>query len=131
MSEKNLTVNEEKALSREETRASVRYLTPAVDIYETDAGLTLVADVPGLNKDDLQVGIDQGVLTIEGAVAGDKIGAALFSEFTVSGYYRQFRLPEGIDPDRTTAELNNGVLTLQLAKAEAAKPKRIEIKTLH
>ena len=43
-------MNEEKALSREETRASVRYLTPAVDIYETDAGLTLVADVPGLNN---------------------------------------------------------------------------------
>jgi len=131
MSEKNLTVNEEKALSREETRASARYLTPAVDIFETEAGLTLVADVPGLSKEELHVDIDQGVLTIDGAVIGDKSGSALFTEFSVAGYYRQFRLPESIDPDRTTAELNNGVLTLQLAKAEAAKPKKIEIKTLH
>jgi len=131
MSEKNLTVNEEKALSREETRTSARYLTPAVDIFETDGGLTLIADVPGLSKEDLHVGIDQGVLTIDGAVKVTAAGSGLLSEFSVSGYYRQFRLPESIDPDRTTAELNNGVLTLQLAKAEAAKPKKIEIKTLH
>jgi len=131
MLEKNLTVNQNQALSREETRERERYLTPAVDIYETEDGLTLLADLPGLGKDDLHVGIDQGVLTIEGAAKGEGGGTTLFDEFSVAGYYRQFRLPDSIDPDRTQAELKDGVLTLHLAKAEAAKPKKIAIKTIH
>ena len=131
MLEKNLTVNDNKALSREETRTHERYLTPAVDIFETEDGLTLVADLPGLGKDDLHIGIDKGVLTIEGSSKSEKGGSALFDEFSVAGYYRQFRLPDGIDPDRTQAELKDGVLTLHLVKAEAAKPKKIAIKTIH
>jgi len=131
MLEKNLTVNDNKALSREETRTIERYLTPAVDIFETEEGLTLVADLPGLHKDDLHVDIDKGVLTIQGATKQQSGGSALFDEFSVAGYYRQFRLPEGIDPDRTAAELKDGVLTLNLPKAEAAKPKKIAIKTIH
>lgn len=129
MSEKNLTVNNDNVQGREETRA--RYLTPAVDIFETEAGLTLVADVPGLSKDELNVGIDKGVLTIEGEVGAINGANGLLNEFAVAGYHRQFRLSEEIDPERTTAELNNGVLTLHLPKAEAAKPKKIAIKTLH
>lgn len=131
MLEKNLTTHDNQALSREETRTIERYLTPAVDIFETEEGLTLVADLPGLEKDDLNVDIDKGVLTIQGATKLEAAGNRLFDEFSVAGYYRQFRLPEGIDPDRTAAELKDGVLTLNLPKAEAAKPKKIAIKTIH
>lgn len=131
MLEKNLTTQDNQALSREETRTIERYLTPAVDIFETEEGLTLVADLPGLEKDDLHVDIDKGVLTIQGSTKLEAGGSRLFDEFSVAGYYRQFRLPEGIDPDRTAAELKDGVLTLNLPKAEAAKPKKIAIKTIH
>jgi len=131
MSERNLTLTQDRELAREEMRTHDRYLTPAVDIYETDEGLTLIADVPGLDKDHLKVDIDQGVLTIEGAAGHVDQGERLFGEFAVAGYFRQFRLPDSIDPDRTEAELKDGVLTLHLPKAEAARPKKIAIKTVH
>ncbi|TYO98140.1 HSP20 family molecular chaperone IbpA [Geothermobacter ehrlichii] len=131
MSERTLTLTQDKELTREEMRTRDRYLTPAVDIFETDEGLTLIADVPGLDKDHLKVDIDQGVLTIEGAAGHDDKGERLFEEFAVAGYFRQFRLPDSIDPDRTEAELKDGVLTLHLPKAEAARPKKIAIKTVH
>lgn len=130
MLDKNLTVNKNKELAREDTRTE-HYLAPAVDIFETDEGLTVIADMPGLDKENLSIGIDQGILTIEGSAGNVKAESHLFEEFSVTGYYRQFRLPDSIDPDKTGAELKDGVLTLKLPKAEAAKPKKIAIKTIH
>jgi HSP20 family molecular chaperone IbpA len=130
MSEKNLVKNEtSSALSRESTRTSERYISPAVDIYENEEGLTLVADVPGLNDKSLHISIEQGILTIEGgAPAG--VGEFQYREFAMAGYWRQFQLPETLDVAKAHADVKHGVLTLHLPKAEAAKPKRIEI-TVH
>ncbi|HKL22638.1 MAG TPA: hypothetical protein VJ904_12595, partial [Tichowtungia sp.] len=67
MSEKNLTQQDKQmAGSRETTRTDERYVAPPVDIFETDDGLTLLADVPGLDEDTLQINVDKGVLTLEG-----------------------------------------------------------------
>ena len=131
MINKEMEVQKPGTVTKEETRNFEHYQTPAIDIYETDEGLTLIADVPGLAKDDLEINFDQGVLTLEGKAGSAPSGEKLFREFSVTGYYRQFRIPESIDPDKTSAELKDGVLTLQLHKAEAAKPKRIEVKTIH
>lgn len=131
MTSKEMEVQKPATLSKESTRTVEHYQPPAIDIFETDEGLTLIADVPGLAKDDLEISFDQGVLTLEGKASEGSAGEGLFGEFSVTGYYRQFRIPESIDPDKTTAELKDGVLTLQLRKAEAAKPKKIEIKTIH
>lgn len=127
MSEKNL-VNKENpsTLSRETTRAAERYISPAVDIYETAEGLTLVADVPGLSDKSLHISIDQGILTIEGAAPAG-VGDFRYREFAMAGYWRQFQLPETLDVEKARAEVKHGVLSLHLPKAEAAKPKRIEI----
>jgi HSP20 family molecular chaperone IbpA len=131
MINKDMEVQKPGTLSKEGTRNLEYSQTPAIDIFETDDGLTLLADVPGLAKDDLEINFDQGVLTLEGKASHVQSGEKLFREFSVTGYYRQFRIPESIDPDKTSAELKDGVLTLQLHKAEAAKPKRIEVKTIH
>ena len=130
MTEKNLTNTEtSSALSRETTRNRDSYISPVVDIYETDEGLTLVADVPGLNEKSLSISVDQGILTIQGdASAG--MGPSLHREFAMAGYWRQFQLPETLDAERARADVKHGVLTLHLPKAEAAKPKRIAI-TVH
>jgi len=130
MTEKNLTNTEtSSALSRETTRNRDSYISPVVDIYETDEGLTLVADVPGLNEKSLSISVDQGILTIQGdASAG--MGPSLHREFAMAGYWRQFQLPETLDAERARADIKHGVLTLHLPKAEAAKPKRIAI-TVH
>ncbi len=113
---------------REETRTAGRVLVPAVDIFESDENLTLMADMPGVDKEGLDVKLEKGVLTINGEVNMESRGKTLLQEFTSANYYRQFKLSEHIDAEMTTAELANGVLTLRIPKAESAKPKRIEIR---
>ncbi|BCA80751.1 Hsp20/alpha crystallin family protein [Desulfuromonas sp. AOP6] len=117
---------ENKTLTREQTRSARNYVAPAVDIMETDEGLTLLADMPGVSKENLHIGIEKGVLTIEGEVPSAQ-GEELYREFSLAAYYRQFQLPDEIDPDKARAEVKDGVLKLHLPKAEAAKPRRIEI----
>ncbi|ORJ54983.1 Hsp20/alpha crystallin family protein [Geothermobacter hydrogeniphilus] len=130
MTDKNLTVQNEKSLATGDNLRE-RYVAPAVDIFETDEGLTFMADVPGMSKDDLRVDINNGILTIEGRAGSETPGKRIYSEFAPAGYYRQFHLPELLDGDKAQAELHAGVLTLHLPKVEAARPKRIEIKTIH
>lgn len=131
MAEKNIPVTHEgRDLSaREESRLREGYLKPAVDIFETEDGLTLMADLPGVSQEQLEVDIVQGVLTLRGKAEGATTGDDLYREFSRANYYRQFQIPNEIEIGRVAAELKNGVLTLQLPKAEAAKPRRIEITT--
>jgi HSP20 family molecular chaperone IbpA len=131
MAQKNIPITREGSdlAGREETRNVAKFVRPAVDICETEDGLTLVADIPGVNKSGLNVGIDQGILTIEGKAEASRQAQALFREFELVNYYRQFQLPAEIDAEKIAAELKNGVLTLRLPKSEAAKPRRIEITT--
>jgi HSP20 family molecular chaperone IbpA len=129
MTEKNMTVSKEQTpVSREATRSGRRYLAPPVDIVETEEGLVLVADVPGLDEQHVEISVDQGVLTIEGK-AGFGSGDLLWREYTMDGYWRQFQLPDSYDAAKARADVRYGVLTLHLPKAEAAKPRKIAITT--
>ncbi|PLX99603.1 MAG: hypothetical protein C0623_08875 [Desulfuromonas sp.] len=130
MSEKSMTVQNENNVVKESTRDQ-QYINPAVDIFETEDVLTLIADMPGVTKDQLEIDIDQGILSIEAAADHGIKGEALYREFRPSGYYRQFRLLEDFDASKADAELKNGVLTLRLPKAEAAKPRKIAVKSVH
>lgn len=131
MTEKNLTQQAESSLTSEATRSNERFVTPAVDIFETEHGLTLVADLPGLDREHLSIDIDKGVLTLEGRAPAWQGSAEIYREFTMPSYYRQFQLPDTVDVAKIEAEIKNGVLTLKLPKAEAAKPRRIEVRSLH
>lgn len=129
MAEREITVRgETRPAGREEVRAPENYIRPAVDIFETEENLTLVADMPGVNKERLDVNMERGVLTIKGRIAAEPRGEPLFREFSLADYYRQFELPNEIDSEKTEAEFKNGVLTLTMPKSEAARPKRIEIR---
>lgn len=119
---------DQSPVSREETRTKGRILVPSVDIFESDETLTLVADMPGVGKEGLDINLEKGVLTLNGTVEMEEHGKPLLREFSSANYYRQFRLSEYIDAEQTTAELENGVLTLTIPKAESAKPKRIEVR---
>lgn len=112
----------------EATRTIGRILTPAVDIFETEDQLTLVADMPGVDRDGLEIDLDKNVLTINGTMAQEEHGQSILREFSSANYYRQFRLSERIAGDKSEAHLDNGVLTLVIPKTEAAKPKKITIK---
>jgi HSP20 family molecular chaperone IbpA len=127
MTEKNLAnLNSPSALSRETTRKNDQYISPVVDIFEDEDGLRLVADMPGLDDKSLDVSFDKGVLTISGdAPAGD--GDFRFQEFAMAGYWRQFLLSDTFDVEKAKASIKHGVMTLNIPKAEAAKPKRIKV----
>lgn len=117
------------ALSREATRKNDQYINPAVDIFESADGLTLIADMPGLDEKSLDINIENGVLTIKGeASAGD--GDFHHQEFAMAGYWRQFLLSDSFDVEKAKASIKHGVVTLEMPKAEAAKPRRIEV-TVH
>ncbi|MCE5231562.1 Hsp20/alpha crystallin family protein [bacterium] len=111
------------------TRDENRYQFPPVDIFETNGDLTVVADLPGVEKDGLNVRVDEdGVLTIEGRVQHIDKKSNAINEYDLVDYFRQFRLSEEIDREGISAELKHGVLTLKLPKAQAAKPRQIEVK---
>ena len=120
--------NEQNVQAREETRSNERYIRPAVNIIETEDGLVLTADIPGASKDALDVNVEKGILTISAPAQHTMPGTSAYREFELASYYRQFAIPESLDHEKTNADYVNGILTLRIPKAEAAKPKRIAIK---
>lgn len=103
---------------------------PATDIFETDDGVVLVADMPGVGPADIDVTLERGVLTIRGHAqppAPEGYRQA-YGEYVAGDYERVFTLSENIDQDDIRATTANGVLRLELPKAAGAKPKRIEVK---
>jgi HSP20 family protein len=110
------------------TRESELYMSPAVDIFETADGLTVVADVPGVAKDGLDINVDNRILTIRGSVSLPQREGMISQEFGMLNYFRQFKLTDEVDQANIKASLEQGVLTLALPKAEHAKPRRIEVK---
>jgi HSP20 family molecular chaperone IbpA len=116
--------------SKEETRSEEKYVTPPVDIFETQDGLIVKADLPGVAKEGLEVRVDHDLLTIRGRATHLAPGDAVYREYELASFFRQFELNEKVDQSKISAELKNGVLTLSLPKAEEAKPRRIEVKAV-
>ena len=114
--------------SREVTRSQERYITPPVDIYETSDGLVVKADLPGVANDGLDVRVENHLLTIRGKATHIAPGDPVYREYGLVNFFRQFELNERVDQNKISAELRHGVLTLNLPKAEQAKPRRIEVK---
>lgn len=113
---------------REGTRAQERYVVPPVDIYETQEGLVLMADLPGVSREELNVRVDNSVLSVQGRSQHSAPGEAVHREYELINFFRQFELSEAVDQNRITAELKHGVLTLHLPKAEKAKPRQVEVR---
>jgi HSP20 family protein len=101
--------------------------TPRVDIWENENDLTLVADIPGVEPDGLEIDLRDNTLTIMGKVKPEEDHRYILKEFGVGNYYRQFMLSEVIDQEKIAANVKNGVLTLTLPKVEKAKPRKIQI----
>ena len=104
--------------------------TPAVDIFETDTEITLLADMPGVSAGDLNIDLDENVLTLDGDVESPE-GADetdIIREYRTGKYQRQFTLSQVIDQSKIDAELKEGVLRLRLPKVEPATPRKITVK---
>lgn len=113
----------------EQTRPGPSF-TPAVDIFENDKEITLLADMPGVKADDLDIDLRDSVLTLTGEVKSPEGPGerAVLREYRTGRYVRQFTLSDTIDQSKIDAELKDGVLRLVLPKAEKAVPKKIKVK---
>jgi HSP20 family molecular chaperone IbpA len=111
------------------TREQARFITPAVDIYEQQDGLVVVADMPGVRRDDLEISVEDNVLTIHGRPSWQGQQHLRSREFALADYHRQFTLGDRVDRDRISARLDRGVLTLELPHAEKARPRLIPVES--
>ncbi|TMA88519.1 MAG: Hsp20/alpha crystallin family protein [Deltaproteobacteria bacterium] len=115
------------ATGREKTRDQERYIQPPVDIYEKPEGLVLLADLPGVGPGDLNVRLEDNILTIQAKAQHAITAEPIYREFELFNFFRQFELSDQVDQGKITARLNHGVLTLELPKAEKAKPRQITV----
>jgi HSP20 family protein len=114
----------------EQTRPGLVF-TPAVDIFETDKEITLLAEMPGVKAEGLNIDIHENILTLDGDVKSPEGSGEVdvLREYRTGKYYRQFTLSQVIDQGKIDADLKDGVLRLRLPKVEAATPRKIVVKT--
>lgn len=113
----------------EESTRPTRAFMPSADIFETEEALTVVLEMPGVSRDNVDINVEEGVLTVEGRIDFSKYEGLrpVYSEYNVGPYRRSFRVSSQVDQDRISAEMQDGVIALTLPKAEKAKPRRIKV----
>jgi HSP20 family protein len=115
--------------NREETTIPARVFVPTADIYETQDALTVILEMPGVEKGNVSVRVEEGLLQVEGRLDLNKYQGLqpLHTEYNVGHYARSFQLSSKIDQTKIAAALNDGVLSLTLPKIQEAKPRVINI----
>src|SRR5688500_16204078 len=113
----------------QESTTPMRAFLPTTDIFETEVALTVVLEMPGVARDNVEVSVENGMVTVEGRINFDKYEGLqpVYSEYNIGPYRRSFRISSRVDADRIRAEMRDGVITLVLPKVEEAKPRRIEV----
>jgi len=125
-----LQVQQKRELDKkEESTIPVRVFLPTADIYETQDALRVVLEMPGVQKGNVEVHVEDGVLNVEGRLDLTKYQGLqpLYTEYNIGHYSRSFRLSNKINQDKIGAELKEGVLSLTLPKVEEAKPRTIQV----
>lgn len=105
--------------------------SPAVDVREDDKGIDLDIELPGIRPEDVDISVDNGILTVSGEKRSDRQeegeGKYHMVERTYGSFFRSFQLPQGVDESQISADFNNGVLTIRIPKAALPQPRRIQI----
>ncbi|APF20507.1 Hsp20/alpha crystallin family protein [Calditrichota bacterium LG25] len=127
---KTLQKRESDKLEKVERTRDRKVFAPAVDIYETNEAIILVAEMPGVDEKTIDVTLDNDVLTLRGQVNYDipEGYELVYNEYDLGDYERSFTVNEYIDVDKIEAEYHNGVLTVTLPKAEPVKAKKVQVK---
>lgn len=125
--EQNQAVTQTETKAPETTRPREQYITPPVDIYETPESLVVIADMPGIDPEHLEVRVDNDILTMRGQSQHQMTGDPRYREYAFMSFFRQFALGERIDQDGIHADVKHGVLTLTLPKAAKAQPRAITV----
>jgi HSP20 family protein len=128
--QQELQVQQKREVDKvQESTTPMRAFLPTTDIFETEDALTVVLEMPGVTRDNVEVSVENGMVTVEGKINFDKYEGLqpVYSEYNIGPYRRSFRVSNRVDADRIRAEMRDGVITLVLPKAEEAKPRRIEV----
>jgi len=129
--QQELQVQQKREVEKaQESTTPMRAFLPTTDIFETEDALTVVLEMPGVDRDNIDVSVENGVLTVEGKINFSKYEGLqpVYSEYNIGPYRRIFRISSRVDQDKIRAEMRDGVITLVLPKAAQAKPRRIEVK---
>ena len=129
--QQELQVHQKREVDKaQEPTTPMRAFLPTTDIFETDDALTVVLEMPEADRDNIDVSVENGVLTVGGKINFKKYEGLqpVYSEYNVGPYRRSFRISSRTDQDKIRAEMRDGVITLVLPKAEEAKPRKIEVK---
>ena len=130
MSPQELQVQKKRELEgKEESTIPARTFVPTADIYEDQDSLKVILEMPGVEKGNVNVRVEEGVLVVEGRLDLTKYRGLqpLYTEYNIGNYARSFRLSNAIDQNKIGAELTDGVLSLTLPKAEKAKARTIQV----
>lgn len=129
--EQEVKVQEKRELQKkDESTIPARTFVPLTDIYETDQTLTVVMEMPGVKKENLDINVENDALSVVGRIDFSRYEKLqpVYTEYNVGHYRRSFSLePNKVDQEKIKAEMKEGVLTLTLPKAEKVKPRRITI----
>jgi len=129
-STQELQVQKKRELeNKEESTIPVRLFVPVADIYDAEHDLTIILEMPGVEKSNVDILVEDGVLSVEGRLDLTKYQGLqpLYTEYNIGHYARSFRLSSKIDQNKIAAEMKDGVLSLKLPKVEEAKPRSIKI----
>ena len=130
MAARELQVQRKREVEKkQESTIPARLFVPPTDIFETDQALTVVMEMPGVDKGNVEVSVESDVLTVSGKIDFSKYEGLqpLYTEYNIGNYSRSFELSSKIEQNGIKAELSDGVMTLVLPKAEKAKPQRIAV----
>lgn len=125
MKENTVPANTDKNVP--DTREETRTLTPPVDIFETTSGLVVVADLPGVKKDAIDVNVEKNVLTLKATPEHHVNEGITRQEYQLLPFFRQFQLSDAVDQARISAEMKYGVLTIHLPKVAEQQPRKITV----
>lgn len=126
MSQCSVECTPEAQVEVNQAQAKVQTITPVVDVYEVENAVVIKAELPGLGKEDIEINVNQRVLSITGKAPVSEVEYR-YQEYAVPNYYRQFKLGESLDQENIQANFDQGVLTLTIAVAESAKPRQIKV----
>jgi HSP20 family protein len=130
MAQQELQVQQKREVEKkQESTVPARTYLPVTDIFETNHELTVVMEMPGVDKQNVDVTVENDVLSVSGRIDFSKYEGLqpVYTEYNVGHYARSFQLSSKIDQGKISADLKDGVMTLVLPKAEEAKPRKIEV----
>jgi HSP20 family molecular chaperone IbpA len=130
MADQEVQVQQKREVEKkQESTVALRSFLPVADIFETDHALKVVLEMPGVDKESVDVGVENDLLNISGRIDVSKYEGLqpLYTEYNIGNYSRSFQISNRIDQNGIKADLKDGVMTIVLPKSEKAKPRRIAV----